>query len=51
MVSTGLNLKAAEKAGFSPAYTEFEDLQKPAFITEDNHNDGGPQRKIVFCPN
>ncbi|MDR0555145.1 MAG: FAD-dependent oxidoreductase [Treponema sp.] len=37
MVSTGLNLKAAEKAGFSPAYTQFEDTQKPAFIKEDNH--------------
>jgi NADPH-dependent 2,4-dienoyl-CoA reductase/sulfur reductase-like enzyme len=37
MVSTGLNLKAAEKAGFSPAYTEFEDFQKPAFIKENNH--------------
>jgi NADPH-dependent 2,4-dienoyl-CoA reductase/sulfur reductase-like enzyme len=38
MVSTGLNLKAAEKAGFTPLYTQFEDTQKPAFITEDNHN-------------
>jgi NADPH-dependent 2,4-dienoyl-CoA reductase/sulfur reductase-like enzyme len=37
MVSTGFNLKAAAKAGFDPAYTEFEDLQKPAFIKEDNH--------------
>jgi NADPH-dependent 2,4-dienoyl-CoA reductase/sulfur reductase-like enzyme len=37
MVSTGLNLKAAEKAGFSPLYTQFEDLQKPAFIKENNH--------------
>jgi NADPH-dependent 2,4-dienoyl-CoA reductase/sulfur reductase-like enzyme len=37
MVSTGLNLKAAEKAGFTPLYTEYEDLQKPAFIKEDNH--------------
>jgi len=37
MVSTGLNLKAAEKAGFKPLYTEFEDLQKPAFIKKDNH--------------
>ncbi|MDR1287574.1 MAG: FAD-dependent oxidoreductase [Treponema sp.] len=37
MVSTGLNMKAAEKAGFSPLYTQFEDLQKPAFITENNH--------------
>jgi NADPH-dependent 2,4-dienoyl-CoA reductase/sulfur reductase-like enzyme len=37
MVSTGLNLKAAEKAGFAPVYTQFEDTQKPAFIKEDNH--------------
>jgi NADPH-dependent 2,4-dienoyl-CoA reductase/sulfur reductase-like enzyme len=37
MVSTGLNLKSAEKAGFSPVYTQFEDTQKPAFIKEDNH--------------
>ncbi|MDR3173673.1 MAG: FAD-dependent oxidoreductase, partial [Treponema sp.] len=37
MVSTGLNLRAAEKAGFTPVYTQFEDLQKPAFIKEDNH--------------
>ena len=38
MVSTGLNLKAAEDAGFSPLYTQWEDTQKPAFITEGNHN-------------
>jgi NADPH-dependent 2,4-dienoyl-CoA reductase/sulfur reductase-like enzyme len=37
MVSTGLNLKAAEKAGYTPLYTQFEDTQKPAFIKEDNH--------------
>ena len=37
MVSTGLNTKAAEKAGYTPEYTQFEDLQKPAFIREDNH--------------
>jgi NADPH-dependent 2,4-dienoyl-CoA reductase/sulfur reductase-like enzyme len=37
MVSTGLNMKAAEKAGFAPACTQFEDLQKPAFVKEDNH--------------
>ncbi|MDL2264680.1 FAD-dependent oxidoreductase [Synergistaceae bacterium OttesenSCG-928-I11] len=37
MVSTGLNLAAAKKAGFEPVYTDFEDLQKPAFIKEDNH--------------
>ena len=38
MVSTGLNVKAAEKAGFAPIYTQWEATQKPAFITEDNHN-------------
>jgi NADPH-dependent 2,4-dienoyl-CoA reductase/sulfur reductase-like enzyme len=37
MVSTGLNIKAAEKTGYAPAYTDFEDLQKPAFIKEENH--------------
>jgi NADPH-dependent 2,4-dienoyl-CoA reductase/sulfur reductase-like enzyme len=37
MVSTGLNTKAAEKAGYAPLSTQFEDLQKPAFIKEDNH--------------
>jgi NADPH-dependent 2,4-dienoyl-CoA reductase/sulfur reductase-like enzyme len=37
MVSTGLNIKAAEKAGFTPLYTEFEDTQKPAFIKTDNN--------------
>ncbi|MDR1301034.1 MAG: FAD-dependent oxidoreductase [Treponema sp.] len=37
MVSTGLNLKAAEKAGFTPLYTQFEDTQKPGFIKDDNH--------------
>lgn len=38
MVSTGLNLNAAKQAGFDPVYTQFEDLQKPAFIQENNHN-------------
>jgi NADPH-dependent 2,4-dienoyl-CoA reductase/sulfur reductase-like enzyme len=37
MVSTGLNLKAAAKAGYDPVYTDFEDLQKPAFVRENNH--------------
>jgi len=36
MVSTGLNLAAAKKAGFDAVYTEFEDLQKPAFIEGEN---------------
>lgn len=37
MVSTGLNLAAAKASGFDPLYTEFEDLQKPAFIEHDNY--------------
>lgn len=37
MVSTGLNLAAAKKAGFEPLHTEFEDFQKPAFIEHGNH--------------
>jgi NADPH-dependent 2,4-dienoyl-CoA reductase/sulfur reductase-like enzyme len=37
MVSTGLSVSAAEKAGFTPLYTQWEDTQKPAFITGDNH--------------
>ncbi|MCL2059353.1 MAG: FAD-dependent oxidoreductase [Oscillospiraceae bacterium] len=37
MVSTGLNLAAAEKAGYDVAYTDYEDLQKPSFIEHDNH--------------
>ena len=36
MVSTGLNLLGAKKAGFDPLYTDFEDLQKPAFVTCEN---------------
>lgn len=36
MVSTGLNMKAAKNAGFSPKSTEYKDLQKPGFIDEDN---------------
>jgi len=38
MVSTGLTFKKAQEAGFDAAKTDFEDLQKPAFMTEDNHN-------------
>lgn len=34
MVSSGLNLEAAKKAGYNPIYTEYEDLQKPAFILD-----------------
>lgn len=36
MVSTGLSLTKALKHGFKAAATDFEDLQKPAFIEEDN---------------
>jgi Uncharacterized NAD(FAD)-dependent dehydrogenases len=36
MVSSGLNMAAATKAGFDAIYTEFEDLQKPGFIKEEN---------------
>lgn len=36
MVSTGLNMAAAKKAGFDATYTQFEDLQRPAFMKE-NH--------------
>ena len=48
MVSTGLNLKAAEKAGYAPLYTDFEDLQKPAFIKEGN---GKVKIRIVYDKN
>ncbi|GFH42894.1 NADH oxidase [Lactococcus hodotermopsidis] len=34
MVSTGLSVTAAEKAGIDVDYTDFEDLQKPGFIKE-----------------
>lgn len=36
MVSTGLTEARAKAAGFNPAVTEFKDLQKPAFMKEDN---------------
>lgn len=36
MVSTGMNLSAAERAGFSPLYTDYEDFQRPEFMKE-NH--------------
>jgi NADPH-dependent 2,4-dienoyl-CoA reductase/sulfur reductase-like enzyme len=32
MVSTGLSLKAAKKLGYDALATDFEDLQKPAFM-------------------
>jgi NADPH-dependent 2,4-dienoyl-CoA reductase/sulfur reductase-like enzyme len=37
MVSTGLSLKAAKKAGYNAVATDCEDLQKPAFIKNDNY--------------
>ncbi|MFV0411914.1 MAG: H2O-forming NADH oxidase [Oscillospiraceae bacterium] len=38
MVSTGLSAHAAEAAGYQAATADYEDLQKPAFITnEENH--------------
>jgi NADPH-dependent 2,4-dienoyl-CoA reductase/sulfur reductase-like enzyme len=48
MVSTGLNTAAAEKYGYTPESTQFEDLQKPAFIKEDNHK---VKLRIVFDKN
>ena len=38
MVSTGLTFKNAVAAGFDATHTDYEDLQKPGFITEDNHS-------------
>jgi len=38
MVSTGLTFKGAKAHGFDAAHTDFEDLQKPGFFTENNHN-------------
>jgi NADPH-dependent 2,4-dienoyl-CoA reductase/sulfur reductase-like enzyme len=48
MVSTGLNTQAAKKFGYEPAYTEYEDLQKPAFIKENNHK---VKLRIVYDKN
>ncbi|GHU62173.1 NADH oxidase [Clostridia bacterium] len=45
MVSTGLTEKAASLAGFEVLSTQFEDLQKPAFI-KNNHK---VKIKIVYC--
>jgi NADPH-dependent 2,4-dienoyl-CoA reductase/sulfur reductase-like enzyme len=36
MFSTGLNMAAARNAGFDAACSDFEDLQKPAFIEGEN---------------
>ncbi len=37
MVSTGITAERAKSLGLDVLYTDFEDLQKPAFITEENH--------------
>ncbi|MDO4669893.1 MAG: FAD-dependent oxidoreductase [Aerococcus sp.] len=37
LVSTGLNLHAAEKAGIAVKYVDFEDLQKPGFMPADEN--------------
>lgn len=34
MVSTGLSVKASKRFGLEVEYTDFEDLQRPAFMTE-----------------
>ncbi len=36
MVSTGMTVKRAQASGFDVEYTEFEDLQRPAFMKNDN---------------
>lgn len=36
MVSTGLSAKAAKAAGYNVGVTDFEDLQKPAFMKEND---------------
>lgn len=36
MVSTGLTVQESEKLGLNIKYTEFEDLQKPEFMKENN---------------
>lgn len=36
MVSTGLNTKAAEKAGYNVTSTQFEDTQLPGFMKDNN---------------
>ena len=37
LVSTGLTYEKATKLGYDAGYTEYEDYQKPTFITEDNY--------------
>lgn len=38
MLSTGLTLYKAKKLGYDAVSTDFEDLQKPAFVKEENGN-------------
>ncbi|MBS4750957.1 FAD-dependent oxidoreductase [Carnobacteriaceae bacterium zg-ZUI78] len=45
MVSTGLTLEKAKRAGYNAVVTEFSDLQKPEFIEHDNHE---VKIKIVY---
>lgn len=44
MVSTGLSLQSAEKAGLKVKYTDYADLQKPAFMKEN----GEVKIRIVY---
>ncbi|MDO4431783.1 MAG: FAD-dependent oxidoreductase [Aerococcaceae bacterium] len=37
MVSTGLTLEKAKRAGYNAVATDFSDLQKPEFMEHDNH--------------
>ena len=48
MVSTGITLNKAKKLGIEVEYTDFEDLQKPAFIEEVNPK---VKLRIVFDKN
>ena len=45
MVSTGLSVSAAKKAGFEVLYTDYEDLQKPGFMESTN---GSVKIRIVY---
>ena len=45
MVSTGLSVAAAEKNNMEVKYTDYEDLQKPGFIKEEN---GDVKIRIVY---
>ncbi len=48
MVSTGLTLEKAKNSGFDAEKTDFEDLQKPAFI---EHNNEKVKLRIVYDKN